>query len=192
VKIIVIIGLPGSGKSVASKLIARKGIPVYKPGSVIKEEVAKRGLELTVESEEHVSRQLRKEHGMDAPARFLGEKIEKDKSEIICMDGFRNIEEVEYMERFGEIFLVEVRAPKEVRHGRLIERANSRDPCDSKAAEWRDGMEIERGLGKLLETEKYKKFVINNNGNLQNLEKRLEETLERIKQNPFTDKGSDR
>jgi dephospho-CoA kinase len=178
---IVIIGLPGSGKSAASKLLARKGIPLYKPSSIIKDEVVKRGLELTVESEEHMARQLRKEHGKDAPARFLAGKIEKEKSEIICIDSFRNIEEVEYMERLGKIFLVEVRAPKDVRHERLMRRASPRDPRDEKAAEWRDGMEIERGLGKLLETEKYTKFVINNNGSVHNLEKRLDGILEKIK-----------
>jgi dephospho-CoA kinase len=183
VKIIVIIGLPGSGKSVASKLLARKGIPAYNSSHIIKDEVVKRGLELTVESEEHIARQLRKEHGMDAPARFLASSIEKERSDIICIEGFRNIEEVEYTERFGKIFIVEILAPKNVRHERLIRRAGPRDPKDQKAAEWRDSKEIERGLGKLIETEKYTKFVINNNGNIQNLEKRLDETLDKIKRN---------
>ncbi len=181
-KIIMIIGLPGSGKSVASRLLEKKGIPAYNSSHIIKEEVAKRGLELTVESEEHIARQLRKEHGKDAPARFLADSIEKEKSDIICIEGFRNIEEAEYIKRFGEIFLVEVRAPKNVRHERLIRRAGPRDPKDQKSAEWRDGMEIERGLGRLMETEKYTKFVINNDGSLQNLEKRLDEVMEKIKQ----------
>jgi dephospho-CoA kinase len=180
-KVIVIIGLPGSGKSIASKLLARKGIPAYNSSHVIKEEVIKMGLELTIESEEHIARQLRKEHGMDAPARFLANSIEKEESDIICIEGFRNIEETEYIERFGEIFLVEILAPKDVRHGRLIRRAGPRDPKDGKAAEWRDNKEIERGLGKFMETEKYTKFVINNNGNLQDLEKRLDEVLDKIK-----------
>ncbi len=188
-KVIVIIGLPGSGKSVASKLLSRKGIPAYNSSHIIKEEVIKRGLELTVESEEHIARQLRKEHGMDAPARFLANSIENEKSDIICIEGFRNIEEAEYMERLGKIFLVEIRAPKNVRHERLIRRGGPRDPKDREAAEWRDGKEIERGLGNLLETEKYAKFVINNNGNLQSLEKSLDEILDKIKQNPFNVKG---
>ncbi len=180
-KIILIIGLPGSGKSIASKLLAKKGIPAYNSSHIIKEEVAKRGLELTVESEEHIARQMRKEHGMDAPARFLAGKIEKEKSGIICIEGFRNIEEAEYMKRFGEIFVIEVLAPKGVRHERLIRRAGPRDPKNQKAAEWRDSKEIERGLGKLMETDKYTKFVVNNSGSLHSLEKRLDEVLEKIK-----------
>jgi len=180
-KVIIIIGLPGSGKSLASNCLFKKKIPVYKPGSIIKDEVVKRGLELTVESEEHIARDLRKEHGKDAPARLLGSTIEKGKSDIICIDGFRNIEEVHYIERFGKVFLVEVRTPKKVRYSRLIGRAHDRDPETHKLAEWRDRKEIERGLNTLLTTEKYTKFVINNNGRIHDFKKRLDEILGKIR-----------
>ena len=179
-KIIIIIGLPGAGKSLASKFLLKKKISVYKPGSIIKDEVVKRGLKLTVESEEHIARELRKEHGKDAPARLLGSTIEKDKSDIICIDGFRNIEEIHYVERFGKIFLIEVRSSKSVRHSRLVGRAHERDPKTQKLAEWRDKKEIERGLDRLLTTDKYTKFVINNR-KIHDFKESLDTILEKIR-----------
>jgi len=180
-KIIVIVGLPGSGKSIASRFLAKKGIPVYKPSSIIKDEVVKRGLVLTMENEEYIAREIRKEHGNDAPARFLGKQIEKEKADIICIDSFRDLYEVRYTERFGKIFITEVRSPKKSRYSRLVGRAHSRDPKTRELAEWRDKKELERGLDKLLTTERYTKFIINNNRRIHDFKRRLDKILEEIR-----------
>ena len=44
-RVLVLTGLPGSGKSVASEIAEKMGIPVFTMGDVIRTETAKRGLE---------------------------------------------------------------------------------------------------------------------------------------------------
>ena len=97
-KIIVVTGLPGSGKSEVSRDIKRRRITTFITGNIIKEEVSRRGLELTLESQEYIARELRKEYGPDAPINMIEHRIRDSKSSIICVDGPRNIKEVELLE----------------------------------------------------------------------------------------------
>jgi dephospho-CoA kinase len=180
-KIIVVTGLPGSGKSVVSRDIRRRKIPTFFSGNIIKEEVQKRGLELTVESQELVARELRKEYGPDAPINFIEHKIKESREALICVDGPRNVKEIELLRKFGKVFLVMVESAKKERFRRLKKRASSRDPESWDRFEWRNRKELERGMNSLIRTKRFRKYLIRNTGTISDLRFKITRILRDIK-----------
>jgi dephospho-CoA kinase len=181
-KIIVVTGLPGSGKSEVSRDIKRRGIPTFITGNIIKEEVSRRGLELTLESQEYIARELRKEYGPDAPINMIEHKIRDSKSGIICVDGPRNVKEVELLKDIGDVFLIIVECSKMVRYRRLRRRGGPRDPDDWERFAWRDKKELERGMHSLTRTEKFRKYTIKNTGTLSDLKSKISKILRDVRQ----------
>ncbi len=91
--ILVITGMPYSGKTEAANVAAERGIKVINMGDVVREEARKRGLEETRETLEKLMRELRKTMGMGAVAKLCCERIsEEDK--LVVIDGARNLEEI--------------------------------------------------------------------------------------------------
>jgi dephospho-CoA kinase len=180
-RIIVVTGLPGSGKSEVSREIKRRRIPTFFTGSIIKDEVVRLGLDLTVESSEYVARELRKQYGPDAPIRMIEHGIESIKAGLVCVDGPRNIKEIDLLRTHGEVFLVIVESAKKLRYNRLIKRASVRDPEKWERFLWRDRKELERGMHSLLRTRRYKRYVIKNTGTVTELRSKVMKVLKNIR-----------
>ena len=70
-RVLVLTGLPGSGKSVASGIAVMMGIPVITMGDLIRAETAIRGLEPNGDNIGKVAVDLRKEFGDDVVLRRL-------------------------------------------------------------------------------------------------------------------------
>jgi dephospho-CoA kinase len=175
--IIVLTGLPGSGKSEVSREVARKGIPTFHTGNIIKEEVAKRGLELTLESSEFIARELRAQYGPDAPIKLMEHHIKESKGSLVCVVGPRNLKEVELLSTLGRIVLIIVDSPKRTRYSRLRKRAEPRDPEKWEEFLWRDRRELERGMKSLISTKKYTRFIIRNSGTIADLRRSASKVL---------------
>ncbi len=178
--IIVVVGLPGAGKSAVSDILKEMGIPMFRTGDVIREEVLKRGLELTIENQEKISRKLREEEGMDAPAKRILDRIRDTDNGLVCVEGPRNIEEIDCLAGIGNIMLLVVEAPQKTRFERLKKRGETRDPKNPEELEWRDKKELERGTEQLLKTEKYPRYVIENTGTLDDLREKINRFLDKM------------
>lgn len=181
-KIIVVTGLPGSGKSEVSEEIKRSRVPTLYTGDIIREEVAQRGLELSVESSEYIARELRKEYGPEAPTRLVEHKIDSMKARMLCIDGPRSVREVEYLKLFGDVYLIIVESPKKLRYTRLMKRGKPSDPEKWEKFLWSDRKELERGMETLSKTMKFRKFVIKNNGTVKALRSKVAAVLKEIKE----------
>jgi dephospho-CoA kinase len=179
--IIVVTGLPGSGKSEVSREIKRRKIPTFITGSIIREEASRRGLELTLESQEYVARELRKEYGPDAPIRLIEHRIRDSESELVCVDGPRNVKELELLSKLGQVFLVIVESARRVRYRRLRKRAKPSDPEAWERFLWRDRKELERGMRSLTRTTKFRKYIIKNTGSLSDLRSKIARILREIR-----------
>ena len=184
-KIIVVTGLPGSGKSEVSEEIKKSRIPTVYTGDIIREEVAKRGLELSVESSEYTARELRKRYGPEAPTRLVEHKIDSMKTRILCIDGPRSIKEVEYLKLFGEVYLIIVESARKVRYSRLMKRGKPTDPEGWEHFLWSDRKELERGMKTLSGTKKFTKFVIKNTGTMPDLNAKVAKILREIRADPI-------
>ena len=113
-RIIGFVGMPGSGKSVASEVARKMGLTVVVMGDVIRKEAIRLLLEPTDENLGQIGNLLRKMEGPTAiaqrtleMARFLG-------GDIVIIDGLRSKAEVEFFRSNAEDFkLVEICAPHE-------------------------------------------------------------------------------
>jgi dephospho-CoA kinase len=154
-RIIGLVGLPGSGKSEAAAVASEHDIPVVTMGDVIREECRDRGLD---PASDHgtVAKALREENGPGAIAErslpVIEEKLEAN--ETVVVDGIRSgFEVAQFREAFGDGFLlVSIEAPFETRAERLDLRGRDADASDGgESLEDRDARELDFGMGKAIE-----------------------------------------
>jgi len=182
--VIVVVGMPGAGKSEVSNFYKEQGLPMFRTGDVFREEVVARGLELNIENSEKISRQLREEMGQDVAARVVMDKILKLKDKLICIEGPRDMGELAYIARLSRLVLVVVRADEDARFRRLVSRGQgSRDPRDIRQFRWRDEKEKERGLSEVLKTRKYTRYEVENGGTIGELRQKALVVLKEIRSN---------
>ncbi len=127
-KIIGFVGMPGSGKSVASNVARTAGLEVVVMGDVIRCEAARMGLPLTDENLGNVGNALRAREGPEAVAKRTFELARRSGKDLVVIDGLRSKEEVEFFrENSDDFMLVEVSASEEARLSRIANRGRSDD-----------------------------------------------------------------
>ncbi|ADN49713.1 AAA family ATPase [Vulcanisaeta distributa] len=153
--VIVITGLPGSGKTIASDVARELGLPVVTMGDVIRDEAIKSGI-----SSSTASVTLRLRGGTRAIAYKTLEKIPKQ-SNIVVIDGARSIREIEAIEEAlsTRVVLIYVVAPWKARFERLLRRGRPDDPRTIEDFLMRDLRELRYGLGDLIARADY--IVVN-------------------------------
>jgi dephospho-CoA kinase len=177
-RVIGIVGLPGSGKSEAAAVAESEGIPVVTMGDVIRQECRDRGLDPATHHGE-IAQTLRAENGPGAIAERSLPVIEDclAEAETVVVDGIRSGVEVDrFQEAFGDDFrLVRVEAPFETRAERLDLRG--RDAVsgeDGESLEERDRREREFGMDEAMERAD---LTIENTGTLEQFRERVRDLL---------------
>lgn len=150
-RVIGVVGLPGSGKSEAAAVAREDGIPVVTMGDVIRAACRERGLDPATHHG-RVAKALRDEDGPAAVADrslpHIREALED--ADTVLVDGIRSDVEVEtFEEAFGDDFtLVSVAAPFETRADRLTDRGRDADEtAGGESLEARDERELGFGMG---------------------------------------------
>ena len=103
-KIVAIVGMAGSGKSIASSYIEENGYNLVYFGGVIYEKMKEENIEITPESQKEYREKIRKEHGMGVVAKLLLPKIKKLYQEgNVILDGLYSWDEYKIlMEEFKD------------------------------------------------------------------------------------------
>ncbi|MGA2367804.1 MAG: AAA family ATPase [Dehalococcoidia bacterium] len=143
-KLVALVGMPGSGKSEVARVFESSGYKRIRFGDITDEEVGKRGLELNERNERSVREDLRKKYGMPAYAVLSLPKIEAAlKTSDVVVDGLYSWEECKYLKDKirGNLNLVAVWSPPALRYRRLQDRKVR--PLTEKQAKARDFAEIE-------------------------------------------------
>ena len=139
-KIVALVGLPGSGKTEAGKVFIGHGFEYVRFGQVVLDEVLKRGLEVNEKNERSVREQMRAEHGMDVMAKFLVPVFDRlvEKKNVIA-DGLYSWEEYKLLkEKYGEKLLVlALYSNPGTRYRRLASPERKYDPAKDKKAIYR-------------------------------------------------------
>src|SRR5690348_12022334 len=148
--VIVVVGMPGAGKSLASSVAARRGVPVFVSGDIIRAEAKRRNLSPTRENLAKLMFRIRKEEGMGAVAKRLAPLIDKIDANLFVYEGARNIEEIEELSRKYGIFTIAIHASPESRFRRLQKRGRSDRPRNWADFLERDERELKVGVGKLI------------------------------------------
>jgi len=162
--IVIVTGMPGSGKSKIVKEFKRRGFPSVSMGDLVREETVKRGLELTKENVAKVSIRLRQELGDNAVAKLAVERVKKllTKSPLVVIDGVRSLDEVgTFRGAFPEekIVIIAVHTSPRERFERLRARGRHDDPRSWEEFEERDWKELKFGIGNVIAMADY--MVVN-------------------------------
>ena len=152
-KIIALVGMTGSGKSVVADYLVEKGWGFARFGQIVLDEVKARGLEPTEEIEKPIREQMRQEHGMAAMAVLNIPKFDKILEEKnLIADGLYSWSEYKKLKDYynEKLIVIAVYAPPKTRYDRLAKRelkANDKDlrnrPATEQQAKARDFAEIE-------------------------------------------------
>ncbi len=174
-RVIGVVGLPGSGKGEVSRIARENGIPVVVMGDAIRRRVTEAGMPTTDKNLGEMSRRLREEIGMDAIARLSIPVIESRSSPVVLVDGIRGDYEVETFRRqFPDFLLIGIRASFATRLARLVQRGRSDDTSAAADLQCRDERELGWGLGRALEQAD---TVIENDGTVGDLAIQVRELL---------------
>lgn len=178
-KIVAIVGMCGSGKSVASDLLVEKGWKKVYFGGVTMEKLQEAGLETNPTNEKNMREKLRQDLGMGAYAKILLPRIiEYSKESDTVLDGLYSWDELKILkEELGNnLKVIAIVVDKEIRYERLTTRDVR--PLNNEEAKNRDISEIENiaKAGPIA----FADYYIFNNGTKEEYIKRLEEILERI------------
>lgn len=181
VNLIVLVGMPGAGKSFCVEYLKSKGWPSVYFGGITLEEIKNRGLPITPENEKTVREDIRIKEGKDAYALRIISQIEKlveDGQKTIIVDGLYSWSEYKvFKEQFGEkASIIAIIAPRKVRHARLANR--SVRPLTEEQVTSREYAEIEnieKG-GPIANAD----YFIGNDGSTEQLISDLESTLKQL------------
>src|SRR5215831_16949810 len=178
-----LIGLTGrnaSGKGEVAKYLEKKSFYYCSLSDVIRDEIRRRGHELTRESMIATGNELRQRFGAGVLAHRILEKIEEDKHYIV--DSIRNPAEVEALRTTKNFKLLRVTAPIEVRFQRLQNRAREGDPTSFerfKELEQRE-MEGDENSQNLLKVEAMADEELINEGSFEALYRQIDRLVPRL------------
>lgn len=159
--VIAVTGMPGSGKSTVARVIAEElGYPLIVMGDIVREEVLKRGLEVTPENVERVARELREARGPGVIAEIVVERALLLGNPGIVVDGVRSLEEVSILARLGRVYVVAVHSPPNLRFKRMLARGREGDIRDFDTFKLRDRANLELGIGNVIALADY--MIVNN------------------------------
>jgi dephospho-CoA kinase len=145
-RVIGVVGLPGSGKGEFSRIAGELDIPVVVMGDSIREYVSTSGQTLSDLSMGEASARLRAQMGRDAIAQLTIPRVQATGAEVVVIDGIRSESEVLlFREHFPDFYLVGVVCPFAVRIMRIVNRGRDDDVTSTEELTARD--ERERGWG---------------------------------------------
>lgn len=173
-KIIAIVGMCGSGKSIASGYLEEIGYKKVYFGGVTMEKLKEEGFEVTPDNEKMMREKLRSELGMGAYAMVLLPRIkELAKENNVVLDGLYSWDELVILNNEFKMTTIAVVEDKKLRYERLEKRVVR--PFSKSDAIKRDISEIENiaKAGPIA----YADYYIFNNSTINDFHNRLAEIL---------------
>jgi len=160
--------MPGSGKSLVSRVAESLGMKVVRMGDVIRDEAQRRN-----EDPGKVAVELRQEYGefvvaercVDIIKNFSTDKNQKhaDESQLFLIEGIRSPWEVEiFKKNFPKFTVIAVHSAPETRFLRLKKRMRSDDSAELEETLKRDKRELKFGIGEVIACSDY--MIVNEGG----------------------------
>lgn len=177
--IIAVVGMCGSGKSIASDYLEELGYQKVYFGGVTMEVLKERGLEVNPENEKKIREELRKDHGMGAYAKLLLPRIiNYSQNGPTVLDGLYSWDEYKILkdELKDNLSMIAIITTKELRYERLSKRDIR--PLTKEEAKKRDISEIENlAKGGPIA---FADYYISNDGDIETYKEQLKEIIDKI------------
>lgn len=181
----IIFGLVGkfcSGKGlVAEYLVKKYGFVSASFSDRIREEILKSGQEITRESLQKFAGQMRQEFGPAVLAIKTWEHIQKEEAEKVVVETPRSVEEVEYLKKIPNFFLIDIDSDQKIRFERMKARNRESDPQtweEFLAAQNRDLHQDGRSMEECIAMADFK---IENNGTAKELYQKIDNLLNKLR-----------
>lgn len=174
--LILLTGMPGSGKEEFVKLCEEHGIRVLRMGDFVRAEAARRGLGTSDAEIGGFAHHMREVEGQDCWARRTAAALDE---RLTLIDGLRGIAEFEHFKSRSEegVTVVAIKASPEVRYKRLRSRGRSDSPKSFEEFEQRDLRESRWGLAEVIASADRS---IDNESTLEDFQERAEAVLHDI------------
>ena len=146
--ILVITGMPGAGKEEFLSVAMEKGISFARMGDVVREHHVSSG-----SADEGVSIGAFATNERDRLGKNIWAKrtMERMSGDIFLVDGCRSMAEIgAFKELGGDVKIVAIHSPPDIRHERLVKRGRNDAPADIFEFNERDAREISWGLGEVI------------------------------------------
>ncbi len=144
-KLVVTVGMPGSGKDELVKVAQELGLSVIKMGDLVRDETRRRGMALNGQNIARVANEERERHGPSVWAKRAIPLIGETK---VLVDGCRGDQEVNvFRHNFGDLTVVGIYASPETRFERLSRRGRGDDGMNLEDFSERDRRELKWGIG---------------------------------------------
>ncbi len=178
-RLIAVVGMCGSGKSIACELLTQVGFQKVYFGGVIYDKMREAGIEITPESQKEFRENLRKQYGMGVVATLLLPKIKQlyQQGDVV-LDGLYSWEEYKILKKeFPSLVVISLVVDKKIRYQRIKDRLER--PFTYSQTETRDISEIENSAkgGPIA----FADYYLFNNGDLTAYQNRLQEIINSIK-----------
>lgn len=186
-KIICVVGMPGSGKSLISDELVKHGFLYLRFGQITLDKVKELGLKPTEANERKIREDFREEYGMAAFAVLNMPKIDRllEKSNVVA-DGLYSWSEYKVLkEKYGDsMSVLAVYAPPKLRYERLENRSAKNDVAlrfrsftreEAKSRDYAEIENLEKG-GPIVMAD----FTLVNTGTIEELKEKVKEFLAKI------------
>ncbi len=179
--IIGLTGLNGSGKTEVAQYLVSRGFEYHSLSDEIREEIRRRGQEITRELLIVVGNELRTKFGPGVLAERVLQRLSRDGNFVV--DSIRNPSEVEVLRRREDFTFLAVEADQPVRfeRSRLRGREFAPTTLDEFVAQERKELESpDPASQQLVSTRKMAAAAVNNNGTVEELHRALDDLLPRL------------
>ena len=182
--VIGITGLNGAGKgTVVEHLVKDKGFLHYSASDLIVEEIERRGGSVDREAMIRTGNSLREKYGPGYLAEELLRRAAKKGGRAI-IESIRTVGEVDSLRKMSEDFvLLAVEAEQGIRFERIRKRGSAKDKVGFEEfvdQERRESSSTDKNKQNLMAVSRLADFRINNDGSLIDLEKEINDLLEKI------------
>ncbi len=188
-KYIVYVGVVGQiavGKGVLVEYLLKKlGFVSFSLSSILHSELKKKNIkEFTRRTLQDMGDELRRRYGDDVLAKRAIEILKEHKEKHVVIEGIRNPGEIEFLKKNPAFILIGVKASREIRFKRLLQRAKPWDPktmADFIKVDRRDlGVGQKKSgqqVGKCLA---YCDYILTNNKDKRDFERKVKELMKKV------------
>ena len=181
-RLALIVGKSGSGKTTFLKIAKENGIKAYDMSYFIFKEAERVGISKDPLSILSFSKKLREERGKGVVAEMAMKELkklkEREKTELVVISGIRSPEEIEVFKKHAKCISIFIKANQEERWKRKKKRKKESNPITKEEFIEKDKKESEFGLDKAIEL---CELTLENNKDLKSFKRNAKNILEFLK-----------